>query len=140
MSARTRPAEAYVHGVEGPVAVVPGRVAAWLERAAGLRRLRTEVRGMDPEVDATLVGLAAAAALWRERVGTGSPCGTGQAEQGTGGPASPVTTTEAATVLGITARGVRKAIEGGRLRAHRVGDVWLIGREDLAQYRAGRAA
>lgn len=135
-----RPPAAYVHGLDGPAVVVPARVAAWLERAAGLRELRAQHRGADGEVDAVLVALGVAAAAWRQQAGISSDQGTDQRKQAEPEPGSPLTTAQAADLLGITDRGVRAAIDGGRLNAQRVGDRWHIDREDLEHYRAGRAA
>lgn len=133
-----RPPGAFVHGLDGPVVAVPGRVAAWLERYADLRQVRTANRGVDAEVDAVLVALATAAAIWRlQRTG---------ADHGTelGKPAEPVpsslTTAQAATLLRIGERAVRKACAEGRLPATRHGDCWSIDREDVEHYRGGRRA
>ncbi|MBB6343777.1 excisionase family DNA binding protein [Nonomuraea muscovyensis] len=131
-----RPAEHYVYGATGPVVVVPGRVAAWLERHAQLGRLRIERRGQDPEVDAVLAALRQAAAAWRSSA-TGTP-NTNQPEPV---PLSPqMGTSSAADLLGITDRAVLKAIHEGRLPAERVAGRWLITREDVEHFRAGRAA
>ncbi|WP_432051123.1 helix-turn-helix domain-containing protein [Verrucosispora sp. NA02020] len=123
---------------------VPARVAAWLERAAGLRELRAQHRGVDPEVDSVLVALATAGAAWRTtHLVSSDPTtgrGTDQARQPEPEAVSALTTTQAAHLLGITDRGVRTAITTGRLRAQRIGDRWHIDREDLEHYRAGRAA
>ncbi|GGR78530.1 hypothetical protein GCM10010169_23380 [Micromonospora fulviviridis] len=135
-----RPPAAYVHGLDGPAVVVPARVAAWLERVADLREIRTHHRGADPEVDAVLVALGVAAAAWRQQAGISSDHGTDQRKQPETEPGSPLTTTQAADLLNITDRGVRAAIAAQRLNAQRVGDQWLIDREDLEHFRAGRAA
>jgi hypothetical protein len=134
-----RPATAYVHGADGPVAIVPARVAAWLDRQVNLTRLRIEHRGFDPEVDSVLVGLRVAAMAWRETVGTrgtDSPCG---AE-----PAAPslqwMTTTDVAIGVGMTERGVRKAIAAGHLRASRDNRRWMVDLEDFEHFRAARRA
>lgn len=42
---------------------------------------------------------------------------------------------EAAESLGVSSRRVRALISDGRLRAHRVGALWMIGRSDLNQVR-----
>ena len=47
----------YVTGIHGPGVEVPGRVAAWLEARTDLRRIRTDARGTDPEVDSVLSDL-----------------------------------------------------------------------------------
>ncbi|MDH6460886.1 excisionase family DNA binding protein [Micromonospora sp. A200] len=135
-----RPPAAYVHGLDGPTVVVPARVAAWLERTGNLWELRTRHRGADPEVDSVLVALATAAAIWRQQAGISSDHGTDQRKQPETETGSPLTTTQAAHRLGITDRGVRAAIAAQRLNAQRVGDQWLIDREDLEHFRAGRAA
>jgi excisionase family DNA binding protein len=135
-NARWRPPEAYVHGIGAPVVVVPGRVAAWLERHTDLRRLRAGVRGQDPEIDAVLVALATAAAAWRATA-TGTPdAARPEAES----PCQQMSTGQAADLLGVTPRAVRQAVHEGRLTAERVGSRWLLDREDVEHYRAKRAA
>lgn len=131
-----RPPTAYVHGVEGPVVLVPARVAAWLDRRAKLTDLRGEHRGADAEVDNVLLALRLAAMSWR-RTATGTD--TPEAPE----PETPsqwLTTTDVATAAGITGRGVRKAIAAGRLHASQVNGRWLVTREDLEHYRAARRA
>ena len=63
-----KPPGYYVTGNTGPGVEVPGRVAAWLEARTDLRRIRTDARGTDPEVDAVLSDLHRVALLWRSRV------------------------------------------------------------------------
>jgi hypothetical protein len=63
-----RPPEHYVHGLEGPGAWVPGRVAEWLNKYGGLNELRMRIRGADAEVDSVLVGLVVAGHGWRASV------------------------------------------------------------------------
>lgn len=137
MSASWRPPETYVHGIEGPVVVVPGRVAAWLERNADLRRLRTEVRGGDAEVDAVLVALATCALAWRT-----SAVGRERAPEPevVASSGQRLSTSQAAALLSRSDRAVRMACSAGRLPAEQVGGRWLIDREDLEHYKAARAA
>ena len=132
-----RPPEAYVHGLSGPVAVVPGRVAAWLERHADLRRIRTEARGVDPEVDAVLVALALAAATWRTSATGSNLAKSAEVEAPS---ALWLTSSQAADHLGIGDRAIRLAIAERRLPAEKVGGQWRINREDIEHYRAARAA
>jgi excisionase family DNA binding protein len=115
--------------------VVPNRVAAWLARHAQLADLRAAHRGADPEVDAVLCALAAAAADWRVAV-TGSADDTTREEC----PPSPrrLGTTTAATLLGISPRTMRWACAQGRLPAEQVGGRWQVDREDLEHWRATR--
>lgn len=135
-NARWRPPEAYVHGIGAPVVVVPGRVAAWLERHTDLRRIRAGVRGQDPEIDAVLLALTVAAAAWRT-----SATGTKDADRPeVDPPCKQMSTSQAADLLGVTSRAIRQAVHEGRLTAERVGYRWLLDREDVEHYRARRAA
>jgi excisionase family DNA binding protein len=129
---------AFVHG-DGAVVVVPARTAAWLERFADLRAIRTAHRGADPEVDAVLVALALAAATWRN-AHAGSVRGTDLARTAEPVASSLLTTAEAGHLLGLGPRAVRKAVAEGRLQAVKHGDAWQIEREDVEHFRAVRAA
>ena len=131
----------HIVGLGGPAVVVPGRVAAWLESRLDLRRVRTDVRGIDPEVDAVLLDFAVVAQTWRSRV-EALPCRgseqAGPAEAGTS--SSWVTTTEAAVRLGVTSSRVRQEIRAKHLAAEQVDHQWRIALQDLAHYVAARAA
>jgi excisionase family DNA binding protein len=120
-----------VHGQDGHgIVIVPGRVAAILERFARLDAFRKEIRGRDSELDAVLIDFHAAAVAWRS-----TEVGTTEAPK----PELPrvwASTSEAATVLRIGDRAIRKAIAEGRLPADRVDGRWRIAREDLAHFRA----
>lgn len=152
-----RPLESYVQGIEGPVACVPGRVAAWLHLHTNLNDLRLSAQGVDPEVYATLTALAIVAAKWRQALGLGSPNGTRRGNgaepgsesdlPGTGTvghagapqcPAPDLTTSQAADLLDMTTRGARKAAAEGRLPGRLHAGRWLIDREGAEQYRAAR--
>ena len=137
MTGNLRPPGAYVHGLSEPVVVVPARVAAWLDRAAGLDRLRQQAVG-DPAVGSVLAALALLSANWAVTARTGT------AHRQSPEPAAaltPMTTSQAAAHLGMTERGVRTAIADGRLLATRnAAGHWRIARTDLEQYRAARAA
>ncbi|MUL39709.1 helix-turn-helix domain-containing protein [Streptomonospora sp. PA3] len=132
--AAPRPPSAYVHGVEAPVAIVPGRVAARLDALMNLRRLRLDVRGHDPELDAVLVALGTAAAAWRATA-TGS---TDPPEPEAAPSCAWLSTSQAAEALGISDRAVRLAIAQGRLDARSVAGRWRINRDDVEHYRAAR--
>lgn len=126
----------FVHGVDGPIAVIPGRVAAWLNLQVDLDRLRKEVRGQDSEIDNVLIALSVAATGWRASV-----FGTGPRNVPEPAPKSSwLTTTEVADLLNQTDRAIRMACQSGRLPAERVGDRWQINREDFEHYRAARRA
>lgn len=131
-----RPPESYIHGVAAPIVIVPARVATWLERYAGLNDLRIRARGNDPEVDSVLQALHRAALHWRTTV-----TGTNQAPA----PEEPAqskwySTTEAAERLGITDRAVRLAITQKRMGATNLNGRWRITSEDIAHFKAAKAA
>ncbi len=129
--------EDYIHGEQGPVAIIPGRVAAWLVRYAEIRRLRVENRGVDREIDAALVALTVAAYKWRaSRIGSQVEQAAEVAQRST----MRLSSAEAAELLEVTDRAVRLAIQQGRLQAERVGRRWVIHREDLEHFRASRRA
>jgi hypothetical protein len=136
-----RPAEHLVFGLDDPVVPVSGRVASWLLARAGLDQYHRAHRGDDPEVDQVLVALKLAAIAWRER-NTGTDRGTQAADTPPQAAPSPawLTTTAAAGVLGITARGVVKAISVGRLPAVWSAGCWWIDPEDVEHLRARRTA
>ncbi|RFU18827.1 helix-turn-helix domain-containing protein [Geodermatophilus marinus] len=137
---QARPPASYVHGVAGPVVIVPGRVAAWLNRHGGLDELRRQVRGGDPEVDSALIALKVAGDAWLTSVT--SRRGIDDAQSGEPVASSPwLTTRQVADQLGLTVRGVRVAIESGRLRADRdTAGRWVVSRESFEHYRASRRA
>jgi excisionase family DNA binding protein len=129
-----RPPSAYVHGLNGPVVILPARVCAWLEYHAALNKLRIERRGIDPEVDQALVAVRVAAVAWRT-----SATGRTTAPE----PEVPeewVSTAQAAEHLGITDRAVRLAIKEGRLTATQVDGNHRISSEALAHFIAARNA
>jgi excisionase family DNA binding protein len=129
----TRPPEAYVHGLNGSVVVLPGRIAAYLEHHAGLNEFRLRARGQDPELDAALVALHLVALQWRNSA-------VGTAEDVRPEPAAAWhSTTEAAARAGVTSRAIRRGIAEKRITATRVGRSWRIARTDLAHYQASRA-
>ena len=117
-----------------PAVLVPGRIAALIDRE--IYALRVRKRGTDPEASKVLEELRVAALAWR-----GSATGT--EDDNSAEPVSSsrwLTTKAAAELLGITPRAVRKAIALGRLPAEREGRSYRIRREDLEHYRAARAA
>ena len=128
----SRPPEHLVHGLDGPIVIVSGRVAAWLNRHAGLDQFRIDHRGEDGEVDSTLVALRLAELKWRE-----AATGTKQAA-----PPEPesqwLSTNQAATRTHLGERAIRKAIYEGRLKATNSNGRWRIQFEDLAHFQANR--
>ena len=132
-----RPPEAYIHGVAAPIVILPARVAAWLERHAGLNDLRVRARGNDPEVDSVLQAMHRASLHWRT-----TATGSNHAPE----PEAPtdlnqwLSTTQAADRLGITDRAVRLAIAEHRLPATNLNGRWRITPEDIAHFKAAKAA
>ncbi|MFS4506918.1 helix-turn-helix domain-containing protein [Clavibacter sp. Sh2141] len=122
-----------MHGQDGHgIVIVPGRVAAILERFARLDAFRTQVRGQDSELDAVLIDFHAAAVAWRS-----TEVGTSEAPEPE--PIGEwVSTGEAARLLHRTSRGIRKAITERRLPAQLVDGRYRIAREDIAHERARR--
>lgn len=137
MNTPQRPPQAYVHGVGGPVVIIPARVCAWLERHARLNEVRIQERGSDAEVDAVLVALRLAALTWRTTA-TGTPVAA-KPEAATD-LNQWMSTTQAAERLSITDRAVRLAIQEQRLHATNVAGRWRISREDIQHFAAAKAA
>lgn len=129
-----RPPSAYVHA-GGAVVIVPGRVAAQLDRLLDLTRLRIAVRGQDPETDAVLVALRTAALAWRQSAG-------GLPDRTTADPLPAwITTSQTADLLGVDPRHVRRLAAAGRLTARQLPTgTWLVERESAEHYRAAHRA
>lgn len=127
-----REASQLVTGVDGPVVIVSGRVAAFLLRFAELDRYHYGHRGEDVEVDATLVAMKVVALHWRASVtGTQNAAPPELASQ-----SQWLSTKQAADALAMTDRAIRKAIRENRLKANRVGRAYRINREQLAHFKA----
>lgn len=131
-----QPRRSYLLKVGEPYVMVPARVAALLESRTNVGGLRVQVRGLDAEASAVLEDLRYAAMSWR-----GSAGGT-EADE-TPEPAAKsqvVTPSQAADLLGVTDRAIRKALQSGRLPGEKRGSNWFITREDFEHYKAARAA
>lgn len=108
-------------------AIVPPRIAHWLERNSGMtadRRMR--LRDTDPDAYVALAALHLSALH--------SDCGTEQvaAQQNTAESAMWLSTKQAAQALNVTDRCVRKWCTTGRLHAELVGARWLINPNSIA--------
>ena len=126
-----RTASDLVFGLGGPVVVVSGRVAAILNHKAKLDDFRVKVRGIDPELDASLAALKFVAEQWRTSA-TGSP----EAPVAEAAASSEwVSTSQAGNDLHVTDRAIRLAIKEGRLEARQVGRAWRIHREELQHFK-----
>ena len=67
-----RPAEHFVHGVHGPIAIFDAEVCAILDRLPDVRRLRKEARGRNPRLDQALLALRLTGLAHTETSATGS--------------------------------------------------------------------
>jgi excisionase family DNA binding protein len=124
--------------LRGDSVLVPARVADWLVRKVGLAQVRRDIRGIDPELDAVLCAMEIGARDWWLGRNSGSDHGTEQRKRRSEPEELPLTTADAATFLAMSERGVRKAIQDGRLPAQRHGDVWLINHPDAQAFRVKR--
>lgn len=124
-------------GTNGPAVLLDARTCAWLEKYASLTSLRVKVRGTDPVISKELEEIRFAAMAWRS-----SATGTaGDTEPELASESSQwLSTGEAADLLNMTDRAIRKAIAEDRLSATNQGGRWRITREDVEHYRAARAA
>lgn len=123
-------------GDQGPAVVLSARTAAWLERYADLTSLRVRVRGTDPAISRELEEIRYAAMSWRSSV-SGTEAAVAPEPVTSSGW---LTTTQAAGLVGVTDRAIRKAIAEGRLISTEVNGRHRVSREDLEHYRAARAA
>ncbi|WP_068153509.1 helix-turn-helix domain-containing protein [Rhodococcoides corynebacterioides] len=142
-----RPAGAYVHGIDGPVVLVPARVAAWIEANTSIEALRVAARGTDTEVDAVLLALHEAALRSRS---SGSErkhltCDASadaeirlQTPTTHGDLVELLSTPETATVTGLSDRAIRYAITSGQLSGIRRGAKWFVRRSDAERFRNER--
>lgn len=138
-----RYAREYLHGIEGPVVVLPGWFVDWLERNSNIGQVRVHARGTDPAVDELLLATRHAAMQWRTTSEPASDTGSKPAPVSEVAPSLTrewLTVAQAAGLIGITDRAVRLAITERRLPATRSGRAWQIERSDVNDYRAQRAA
>lgn len=122
--------------------LVSARVATWMPRRGGLDQYHRSHQGTDVELDQTILALKLASLAWREQRDIGTGRGTNLADTPPRDAPSPEwwTTTTTARDLGITSRAVVKAIADGRLPARSSAGRWWLNPEDVAHFRARRAA
>lgn len=109
--------------------VVPQRVARWLDKKSGMtadRRIR--MRAVDPEAYEVLAAL--------HEVALRSDTGTNEAEAQcvTADLNMWMSTSEAAKVLNVTDRCIRKRCTTGQLNATMTGGRWLIDRNSVTHH------
>jgi excisionase family DNA binding protein len=110
------------------VAVIPADVAVVLLARAGLDSYRRAHRGENPRVDQALIELTTVALRYRTMADRGQSRAPGA---DSGSPSRFMSTTQAADRLRVSTRTVRRAITAGTLPAVRVGNAWLIDRDDV---------
>jgi hypothetical protein len=121
-------------GEDGPVVIVSARVARVLDRY--LARERINLRGMDPELDATLAALHSVgevyAAQRSTRIEVASEVGSAEVDSVEPLPSSTsmVTVREAAHLLGRSTRRVRQLVAEGQLTPAG-GPPYVFDREDI---------
>lgn len=133
----TRPAEHLVHGA-GPdsFALIDGRVAAWLERRAGLDDFRLKSRGVDPQVDESLRALHIVAERFRRGFAPATTDATSPVPDASSDQW--IATSTAAARLHVTDQAVRKALREGRLKGEQREGRWWIHVEELAHFKERR--
>jgi len=139
-SPRHRRAREYLTGEPGMF--LPGWLAAWLMTRTNLREVRRHVHGGDRVLDEALLALAALADSARGSA-VGSVDGTALAVEPEPAPVSireVLTVAEAAGLIGVTDRAVRKAIEEDRLAAERVAGRLVVARDAAVEYAQRRSA
>ncbi|MDB5338695.1 MAG: binding domain protein excisionase family [Planctomycetaceae bacterium] len=124
----SRGPDAYRHG---DFVIVPARIANLLRRHANLTDLRLRAKAFDPEFYDVLTALHRSALEW-----LGSEIGPDSAAHPE--PATPLkewySSREAAGILRVGDRAVRKALELGRLEGQLIDGRWRIGREAIVNY------
>ena len=115
------------------ITIVPGDVAVILLTRGGLAEYRKNHRGEHPRVDQVLIELTEAAIRWRELTDNGQ---NRAPNTDTGSLSKHMTTKQVADLTGVSDRTIRRAITEGDLAAERIGNAYLISRDDVDQYRA----
>ncbi len=140
-----RPAEAYLH--PGPTMVLAYEFGAWLvaNHLEVDAVLRTAAVHPHPQILQSALTLKSAAEQW-DRWDGAAPSAGGSGQRKLFGvqaeappPLDEMSTSQAAAVLGISARAVRLACESGRLPAALVDGKRRIARQDVDRYRPRRA-
>ncbi len=128
-----RPDGAYI--IQEAVAV-PFRICAIITRQAGLKAWANARRGADPQMDQVVHDMTMAGLRW-----VTSAVGKETRQDPVGeAPSKWLTATEAAELVGVSARAARLAAHEGRIPAEKFGGQWQISREDAEHWKASRRA
>jgi len=114
---------------EFPMLSISGRTWALMERHLDVEGFRSRFAGVDEDLDLELRMAHRAADAWRARSAVGTVKRNDAEQQRT--LKEQLTTREAAEMLMVTPRAIRKWIDSGRLKAAMVDGRWLIERETL---------
>ena len=129
-----RPAKQLVH--PGPIAVVDGQACDLLDRLLSLDKVYRQVRGQCEQLDNAITAIRLAGAAYRERsaVGPHSAPRPDIAPHSTRQQNTTLSTTQAAAILGIEPRSVRRAALEKRLPATCLDGRYRFNPDDLANY------
>jgi len=114
----------------GPLVVLDARLAAWLDLATRpyLRQLRRDHVQVPADIADLLNDLARAGGHYRAAATAG---GSAEVASAAARSDSDMSTHEAATVLGVSERGVRFLIGTGKLEALKAGRAWRVDRASV---------
>jgi excisionase family DNA binding protein len=135
-----RPAEHLVHGINGPFVVIDGQVCAILDQLLSLDKVYRHHRGRNEQFDQSLTAIRLAAAAYTQKSCRGPDpapqpdiASHSQRQHNT-----TVSTSQAATMLGITDRSVRRLIQQKRLPATCFDGRYRLHPDDVKNYRGAR--
>jgi hypothetical protein len=127
------------YAIDGPVLLVPARIAALLERHYKMHELRLSARGWDTQLDAVLAAWHAIALQWiddstRNASATGSEVAADAEPVG----ALMLSTATVAALASCTPRAVRLAAAEGRLVGCKSAGRWVFDRVDVKAWTSSR--
>jgi excisionase family DNA binding protein len=127
--------------VEGPAVLVPGRVAALLEKTLKLDTVRSQLRGADRETDEVLLAIRVTGLRWAEGRSAEPACDPASSvpKASQVGGRSWMTARQVADELGVTSSAVTLAAREGRLAGEQVGGQWRFEVDDVAVWKARRS-
>jgi excisionase family DNA binding protein len=138
---RFRTAEAFIHGVDGPVVVLDGMVCAGLDSMLRLDKVGRQVRKQSEQLFQVILAIRLAGIKYAESSSSGTvsaPQPEPVSQLKNQPNSDTVSSTTAATILGITSRAVTKAITENRLPARKSDGRYRITRQALTAYKANR--
>ncbi|SFD61803.1 helix-turn-helix domain-containing protein [Streptomyces aidingensis] len=100
--------------------------------------MRADGGRLSPDAERLLIALHRAAETLDGSARGTTPAAPGTVDTGEEAAPAPLTTGQAADILGCSRRLVRRLAAAGRLRAFRLGRDWLIDPGTLDDYRFGR--